>query len=110
MSQPTPTPQTQIQIRYQDFTARFSNHALVTVGAEEVYIDFTSGLVPDMPGQLLMPIHTRIAMTPSAVVRLTQLLAQTVQNFQVVQVQPPVGNEPPAPAVPINSPSDAPKA
>ena len=36
-------------------------------------------------------------MTPSGVVRLTQLLNQTIQNFQVVQVAPP----PTAPPTPV---------
>ena len=78
-----------IQVKYDDLTARYANHALVNVGQEEVYLDFTSGIVPDRPGSAVMPIHTRIAMTPSGVVRLTQLLNQTIQNFQVVQVAPP---------------------
>ena len=46
----------------------------------------------------VMPIHTRIAMTPSGVVRLAQLLAQTTQNFQVVQLNPP--QVPPTPVEP----------
>ena len=98
--QSTPAPQQQnltIQVKYDDFTARYANHALVNVGQEEVYLDFTSGIVPDRPGTSLMPIHTRIVMTPSGLVRLTQLLNQTVQNFQVVQVAPP----PTAPPTPV---------
>ena len=104
--------QINLQIRYDDLTARYSNHALVSVGNEEVYLDFTSGIVADRPGVSVMPIHTRIAMTPSGVVRLTQLLAQTVQRFQVVQVQPPP-QEPPvqveagaAPAAPVEAKAD----
>lgn len=81
--------QQQIQVRYENFTARYANHVLVSVGAEEVYLDFTSGIVADRPGVSALPIHTRIAMTPSGVVRLTQLLSQTIQNFQVVNVNPP---------------------
>ena len=107
MSNQNPNPSHSIQVRYEDFTARFANHALVNVGAEEVYIDFTSGIVPDRPGQSLMPIHTRIAMTPSGVVRLAQLLAQTVQNFQVVQVGQQAAGEPPAAPVPVEIPEAA---
>lgn len=91
------TPQQQqqtIQVRYEDHSARYANHVLVSMGAEEVYLDFTSGIVPAQPGVSAMPIHTRIAMTPSGVVRLQQLLAQTVQNFRVVQL-PQSGNQPP---------------
>ena len=74
-----------IQVRYDDMTARYANHVLVNTGNEEIYLDFTSGVV-SQPGGGVMPIHTRIAMTPSGVVRLAQLLQQTVQKFQVVQV------------------------
>ena len=75
-----------IQVKFEDMAARYANHVLVSVGAEEVYLDFTSGVVNDRPGSSVMPIHTRIAMTPSGVMRLAQLLAQTVQKFQVVQM------------------------
>lgn len=85
-----------IQVKYEDLTARYANHVLVSVGGEEVYLDFTSGAVPDRPGSSIMPIHTRIAMTPSGVVRLAQLLSQTAQKFQVVQLQQPQQG-PPAP-------------
>jgi len=99
-------PQQNLQIRYENFTARYANHALVSVGAEEVYLDFTSGIVADRPGVSVMPIHTRIAMTPSGVVRLAQLLAQTTQNFQVVQLNPPPQTPPtpvePAPVAPVS--------
>ena len=98
-------PPINLQLRYDDHTARYANHALVSVGNEEVYLDFTSGIVADRPGVSVMPIHTRIAMTPSGVVRLAQLLAQTVQRFQVVQVQPP----PQQPPTPVEA-GDAPEA
>ena len=93
-----------IQLKYDDLTARYSNHVLVSVGNEEVYLDFTSGIVADRPGTSVMPIHTRIAMTPSGVVRLAQLLAQTVQNFQVVQV-PPAQQQPPKQVEPAALPA-----
>lgn len=100
-------PQTvNLQLKYDDLTARYSNHALVSVGNEEVYLDFTSGIVQDRPGVQIMPIHTRIAMTPSGVVRLAQLLAQTVQKFQVVQTQPAPQSAPKS----IEPAEEAPKA
>src|SRR5580700_501835 len=94
-----PSNQQVLQVRYDDLKACYANHVLVSVGAEEVYLDFTSGIVADRPGVSVMPIHTRIAMTPSGVVRLTQLLTQTIQNFQVVQV-PPAPSAPPVPVEP----------
>jgi hypothetical protein len=82
---PAPQQNVTIQVRYDDMTARYANHVLVNTGNEEVYLDFTSGVV-SQPGGGVMPIHTRIAMTPSGVVRLAQLLTQTVQKFKVVQM------------------------
>ena len=89
----TPAAQQQqipLQIKYEDLTARYANHVLLNTGQEELYLDFTSGIVIDRAaGVSVMPIHTRIAMTPSGVVRLAQLLSQTIQNFQVVNINPP---------------------
>ena len=84
-----PSNQQVLQVRYDDLKASYANHVLVSVGAEEVYLDFTSGIVADRPGVSILPIHTRITMTPSGIVRLAQLLTQTVQNFKVVNVNPP---------------------
>src|SRR6187402_154627 len=89
-----PSNQQVLQVKYDDLTARYANHVLVSVGAEEVYLDFTSGIVADRPGVSLLPIHTRITMTPSGVVRLAQLLSQTIQNFQVVNINPPPSEAP----------------
>ena len=89
---PQPQPQTQnipLQVKYEDMTAKYANHALLNSGQEELYIEFSSGIVIDRAaGGAVMPIHTRIAMTPSGVVRLWQLLGQAVQNFQVIQTTP----------------------
>jgi hypothetical protein len=100
--QPTP-PQTQnipLQIKYEDLSAKYANHALLNSGQEELYLEFSSGIVVDRAaGGAIMPIHTRIAMTPSGIVRLWQLLGQAVQNFQVIQPNP----QPPQPPTPIEA-------
>jgi hypothetical protein len=100
---PTPAnaPQQQsmpLQVKYEDLTARYANHVLLNTGQEELYLDFTSGIVIDRAaGVSVMPIHTRIAMTPSGVVRLWQLLGQAVQNFQVIQAPQQQQPQPPTP-------------
>ena len=104
MSTENPAPDQQsvpLQIRYEDMTARYANHVLLNTGQEELYLDFTSGIIMDRAaGASVMPIHTRIAMTPAGVVRLWQLLGQAVKNFQVIQNPPspgaPTPVEPPA--------------
>jgi hypothetical protein len=101
MSTENPAPAQQsvpLQIRYEDMTARYANHVLLNTGQEELYLDFTSGIIMDRAaGASVMPIHTRIAMTPSGVVRLWQLLGQAVQNFQVIQTQQPTQPQAPTP-------------
>ena len=98
---PAPAPQQQsmpLQVKYEDLTARYANHVLLNTGQEELYLDFTSGIVIDRAaGVSVMPIHTRIAMTPSGVVRLWQLLGQAVQNFQVIQAPQQQQPQPPTP-------------
>ena len=106
-----PPPQQQqipLQIKYEDLTARYANHVLLNTGQEELYLDFTSGIVVDRAaGVSVMPIHTRIAMTPSGIVRLWQLLGQAVQNFQVIQTNQPAPTAP----TPVDPPvADAPDA
>lgn len=108
LTQNTPPQQQQIpiQIKFEDMTARYANHVLLNTGQEELYLDFSSGIVTDRTaGVSVMPIHTRIAMTPSGVVRLWQLLGQAVKNFQVIQTNPqspaaPTPVEPPAAETP----------
>ena len=107
---PTPPPQPAqaenqnipLQIKYEDLSAKYANHALLNNGQEELYIEFSSGVVMDRAaGVAVLPIHTRIAMTPSGVVRLWQLLGQAVQNFQVIQPAP----QPPQAPTPIEAPA-----
>jgi hypothetical protein len=104
--QPAPAPAQQqqsipLQIKYEDMTARYANHVLLNTGQEELYLDFTSGIVIDRTaGVSVMPIHTRIAMTPSGVVRLWQLLGHAVQNFQVIQTGQPQAPQAPTPIEP----------
>ena len=100
--------QVKIQVKYEDMTARYANHVLLNTGQEELYLDFTSGIVIDRAaGVSVMPIHTRIAMTPSGVVRLWQLLGQAVQNFQVIQA--PQQQQPQAPT-PVELPATEPNS
>src|SRR5436190_1404092 len=57
-----PSNQQVLQVRYDDLKASYANHVLVSVGAEEVYLDFTSGIVADRPGVSLLPIPPQSAL------------------------------------------------
>ena len=80
--------QQQIQIKYEDMTARYANQVVLTTGQEEIFLDFSSGLIPDQgQGFSTLPVHTRIAMTAGGLRRLYQTLGQLFAKAQ----QPPAG-------------------
>ena len=80
--------QQQIQIKYEDMAARYANQVVLTTGQEEIFLDFSSGLIPDQgQGFSTLPIHTRIAMTAGGLRRLYQTLGQLFAKAQ----QPPAG-------------------
>jgi len=77
------TPETrQLRIKYDQSMASYASQALVQATAEEVIIDFSSGIIQDPSGQggAVMPIHTRIAMSHAAAQRLLGALTQTFQK------------------------------
>jgi hypothetical protein len=78
--------QMQIQVKYEDMTARYANQVVLTTGQEEVFLDFSSGLLPDQgTGVSILPIHTRIAMTPTGLRRLYQTIGQLFAKAQQPQ-------------------------
>ncbi len=80
--------QQKIGVRYDDFMARYANQVLLRTTPEEVFLEFSSGAIPDpATGQPLMPIHTRIAMSHAAAKRLAEVLAQTVLRPQAGTVE-----------------------
>ena len=95
---PNQQQQVNLQVRYDETNAKYANQVLLNTTAEEVYLDFSPGIVADRQfGGAVLPIHTRIVMTPTGVLRLYQALGQALQNYQIVQTQPapPPGNPQP---------------
>lgn len=75
--------QIKIQVKYEDMTARYANQVVLTTGQEEIFLDFSSGLILDQgSGVSTLPIHTRIAMTAAGVKRLHQVLGQLLSKAQ----------------------------
>ena len=83
-SVPAPQPPSQaLQVKYEDTMARYANHVMLNVSNEECYLDFSSGVVSDKAtGVPVMPVHTRIVMTPAGARRLHQLLGHALQEQQ----------------------------
>src|SRR3954470_20491428 len=87
-----------LQIRYDDMSARYANQVLLNTTAEECYLDFSPGIVMDRAmGGAVLPIHTRIVMTPTGMLRLYQALGQALQNYQIVQTNPAPAPQTPQP-------------
>jgi hypothetical protein len=74
--------QVKIQVKYEDLTARYASQVLVNTGQEEVFLDFSSGMLPDPSGGSVMPVHTRIVMTAGGVRRFHQVLSQLVSKLE----------------------------
>ena len=75
--------QVKLQVKYEDMTARYANQIVLTTGPEEVFLDFSSGVIPDQAGGVsVLPIHTRIAMPHSALKRFHQMLTQLFNQAQ----------------------------
>lgn len=72
----------QLRVKYDESKASYASQALVQATAEEVIIDFSSGIIQDPAGQggAVMPIHTRIALSIPAAHRLLGALNQTFQK------------------------------
>jgi len=72
----------QLRVKYDESKALYASQALVQASAEEVIIDFSSGILQDPSGQggAVMPIHTRIAMSHAGAQRLLGALTQTFQK------------------------------
>ena len=85
---PNQQQQVNLQVRYDDQNVRYANQVLVNATAEEIFLEFSPGVQNVGPGQAILPIHTRIVMTPTSVLRLAQALGQTLQNYQVIQTNP----------------------
>lgn len=98
--------QVNLQVRYDETNAKYANQVLLNTTAEEVYLDFSPGIVQGGQGSAVLPIHTRIVMTPNGVLRLWQALGQALQNYQVVQNQPAPLPGTPQPVIPAGNESN----
>lgn len=72
-----------VSVRYDDTPAKFANQVVVNGTREEIYLDFSAGLLVDQrDGRPILPIHTRIVMTVPGARRLSQALGQILANVE----------------------------
>ena len=86
--------QLSVQVRHEKMTALYANQVLINTTAEECFLEFSPGVIMDRAsGSAILPIHTRIAMTPNGLHRLYQAIGKALQNYQIVQNPPPAAAE-----------------
>ncbi len=88
--------QTNVRIVYEETTAKAASQVIVNTGPDQVILNFSSGAIndPSAGSQLILPIHSRIAMTPMGVANLAQTLNTLLQQYS----QEAAANPPEAPA------------
>ncbi|MDF1754865.1 MAG: hypothetical protein P1U89_18910 [Verrucomicrobiales bacterium] len=71
-----------VQILYETTSAIFSNQVIVNSGQDQIILDFSTGIISDhSTGRHVLPIQSRIAMTPGNAVKLVQTLSGVIQQI-----------------------------
>lgn len=70
------------KVKYDDMSARYASQVILNANVDEVFLDFSSGAIADpATGEPLVPVHTRIAMSPAGAKRLADLLNQALSRL-----------------------------
>lgn len=89
-----------LRLKYEEYSARYANQTILSGSADEVMLDFSSGPVPDAAtGESVVPVHTRIAMTPAGARRLLAALQQTLKRIEAAGTQATVSQRASLPPV-----------
>ena len=73
----------QVKVRYSETSALFASQFLINTTSEDIILNFSSGAITDpASGETLLPVHSRIAMTPAAAHRLHQVLGSILAQQQ----------------------------
>jgi len=78
----TPDPRAvKYRLKYEELSSRYASQAVIKATPEEIQLDFTSGVIPDpTTGDQIVPVHSRITMTPAGARRFIQALQQALQG------------------------------
>ena len=75
-----------MEIQYDQRTALYASQFIINGADDELVLDCSSGVLLDAPnGKVLMPVHTRLAMSWGAARRLVTLLHQAIDNHDATQ-------------------------
>ncbi len=73
----------QMRIRYSNMDTAYASQFMVNSNREEVIINFSPGYLSDpQTSETVMPIQTRVAMTPQGAARLANALANVLKQMQ----------------------------
>jgi hypothetical protein len=77
------TEQAKVRVRYDTTEASFASQFVINATREELIVNFSSGYLADpQTKDRLLPIQTRIAMSPNGAARLVNTLTQALRNMQ----------------------------
>ena len=72
-----------MHVRYDNMETEFASQFIVNSTREEIIVNFSPGAIADpQTNQQMLPINTRIAMTPQGAARLAQTLGSALKNMQ----------------------------
>jgi len=77
----TPSRTRQVKVRYAETSALYASQFLVNASGEDIILNFSSGYIADPSSkETLLPVHTRVAMSPGGARRLHALLDQILKG------------------------------
>ena len=84
---PEASPQEQqkvsMHVRYENMETQFASQFIVNATREEIIVNFSPGAIADpQTNQQILPVNSRIAMTPHGAARLVQTLSNVLKNMQ----------------------------
>ena len=72
-----------MHVRYENMQTHFASQFVINSTREEIIVNFSPGAISDpQTNQQMLPINTRIAMTPQGAARLVQTLSSVLKNLQ----------------------------
>lgn len=77
------TTKAQLKLNFESADVSYSSQFSVQATSNEVFFNFAASLFPGAnPGEIILPIHTRIAMNYVNTKRLLAVLAETVKKYE----------------------------
>ncbi len=78
-----PAGKTAVRVHYETTLVEFAHRVLIQASRDQVILSFAASPVLDpKTGNRVMPVHSRIALTPAGAVRLLQSLKEAAKRSQ----------------------------